>query len=69
MFNLFGFFLVVPVFWAMANFKLAAVSFAPLGKRAVPKAYAQALVQAHAQRQANLALAARGKSLPEGVAC
>ena len=29
------FFLVLPVFWGMAHFKLAAASFAPLGKRAV----------------------------------
>jgi uncharacterized membrane protein YccF (DUF307 family)/phage FluMu protein Com/uncharacterized protein YbaR (Trm112 family) len=53
--NLFGFIFVLPVFWAMANFKLASACFAPLGKRAVPKAYARALLQAHAQRRAEAA--------------
>ena len=36
------FILVFPVFWGMAHFKLAAASFAPLGKRTVSKGMAKA---------------------------
>ena len=35
------FFLVLPIFWGIAHFKLAAVSFAPLGKRVVSKEMSQ----------------------------
>ena len=36
-----GFIFVLPVFWGLAHFKLAAVSFAPLGKKAVSKDMAE----------------------------
>jgi uncharacterized membrane protein YccF (DUF307 family) len=63
----FTFFLVFPIFFGMAHFKLAKVSFAPLGKRCVSSAFAQAAIMADASTKLNGCLLGGASSSPQSV--
>lgn len=60
-----GFFLIFPIFWGLANFKIAGACFAPLGKRIVPKQLAEQAQQRATSAQLDKKLGVSSDSRPQ----
>ena len=63
----FAFFLVFPIFFGIAHFKLAKACFAPLGKRTVSSAYAQVALKVDASTKLDRCLSGQSTPPPQSV--
>ena len=62
-----AFFLVFPIFFGMAHFKLAQACFAPLGKRTVSSTFAQVALTVDASTKLNMCLSGQSSPSPQTV--